>query len=177
MPTKIREIIIEVKNPEFGFTINLSLDLVQKKALLISNESVDNFVLFPARQITRMDLQKQAAAIDTITGLMDLYFGKELSIDFFNGNALVPKYDKTVPSVPVINNEHFYVTEQSEDCIPTAKPPKNSAGKFTLVCKFCGNEFQTKRPQATICGAKACVSAYNKEYLKKRREAKSATIV
>jgi hypothetical protein len=177
MPTKIREIIIEVKNPEFGFTINLSLDLVQKKALLISNESVDNFVLFPARQITRMDLQKQAAAIDTITGLMDLYFGKELSIDFFNGNALVPKYDKTVPSVPMIDKKTTVITQPAIDSNPTNEPVKNSEGTYTNTCNYCGKPFQTKRPKAFMCGSKECTTAYNREYMKKRREAKSATIV
>lgn len=167
MHTKIREIIIEARNPEHGFCINATLDILHKKALIIDDENADP--LFPKKQITRADLNKWEAALSLMKSTMDVYFGEE-------GFVMGP--DRTIsqlekPKEPLTQPKKKKQSSQKEtDQVDKLQSDehKTSNGKYTRVCKFCGKEFQTKRPQAMICGSKDCIREYNREYAKNKQK-------
>lgn len=181
--TKIKEIIIEAKEPLSGRRFELAVDITAKKILIIENE--DSAQFFVLKQVTRADIDRHRAALDILETIMDEYFKdtdetilakaqKEMKTTKKPvTEATITKEIKTTEKpVPVSKAKKEIKTMKKQ---PPAAKPKQSVTEpklqelFDRTCRYCGTKFQAKRAKAFMCSSKECLKTYNREYAQKRR--------
>jgi hypothetical protein len=159
MPIKIRELVIEANDPDAKIKINMSVDIIHKKILILDNDDAERF--FSKKQIDRSDLQHQQDAINMISKIMDQYFNAvPSSLHIPQGTEPVSERSRDGVEVP------SPVIARSQD---VERRDAMHTKTLTKTCKFCGKEFKTTRQKSIMCGSKECTRLYNREYAHKRR--------